>query len=87
MKITKKNGTITLYDDEKVTSSILKANANIPGEDISPAMAAAMANQVFDRLTKDHDLITTVEVRTCVAALLQENDLSETARCYLEYVK
>ena len=27
MKITKKNGTISVYDDQKVVSSILKANA------------------------------------------------------------
>ena len=26
MKITKRNGTITVYDDEKVTKSILNAN-------------------------------------------------------------
>ena len=47
MKITKKNGIVTVYDDEKVIGSILRANAEAPGEAITEAGAAAIADEVF----------------------------------------
>ena len=87
MKITKKNGTISLYDDEKVTRSILSANASIPAESISPAMATAFSNEVFARLTKEHEIIPMADVRACVFALLNEKGFSRTAKCYMEYLK
>ena len=87
MKITKRNGTICLYDDEKVTRSILKANADASGETIPEAMAAALADEVFARLTARHEIITTAEVRACVFALLLERGLPETAACYMEFRK
>ena len=48
MKITKKNGTISVYDAEKVARSILNANANVPAEAITPAMAAALGKEPED---------------------------------------
>ncbi len=87
MKITKKNGTVSLYDDEKVRNSILKANAGIPGESISPAQAAAFADTVFGRLTGRYSVITTADVRECVIALLQEKGFAVTAACYRYYLK
>lgn len=87
MKITKKNGTISMYDDEKVVKSILNANADIPGESISPAVAEAFANAVFNRLTSRFSVITTADVRECVIDLLQEKGYVGTAACYRDYLK
>ena len=87
MKVTKKNGTVMLFDDEKVATSILKANADANEQGLSPAMAANFANEVFNRLTGDHEIITTADVKEYVFALLQEKGFSGTAKCYMEYVK
>ena len=87
MKITKRNGNITVYDDEKITQSILKANAEIPGEAIPEAVAANIAECVFSRLTEENDIITTADVRKGVEALLIERGLPETAKAYSEYKK
>ena len=87
MKITKRNGTISLYDDEKVTRSILRANADAPSETITPAVAAALSDDVFNRLTRQHEIITTAEVRSCVIALLEEKGLCQTAKAYAGYSK
>ena len=50
MKVTKKNGKVVLFDDEKVVRSILKANAEVPGEAMMRKTAQRYANEVFDRL-------------------------------------
>ena len=85
MKITKKNGNVVLYDDEKVIRSILKANAEAPGEEITRKKAAVFADEVFNRITRDHDVIRTKDVRDCVAALLREKGLARTAERYLDF--
>lgn len=87
MKITKRNGKIHIYDDAKVARSILHANENIPAEKIDPAMASALADEVFSRVTKKGDIITTNDVRDCVYELLLEKGYKETAKCYIEYKK
>ncbi|MBR5343398.1 MAG: hypothetical protein IK149_05830 [Oscillospiraceae bacterium] len=87
MKITKKNGNVSLYDDEKVARSILKANADTRSESITPAVAAALADTVFLRLTQQHEIISTADVRSCVVALLRERGLYQTAESYAEYTK
>ena len=87
MKITKRNGSITVYDDEKVKNSILKANALITGETISDNMAEAMANEVLDRLTQDDVNLSTADVRACVYGLLKERDFPLTAEEYWTYKK
>ena len=87
MKITKKNGHTSLYDDEKVVNSILKANAEVPQEAISAAVAAAMADEVFARLTRENEILTTQDVRSCVQALLLERGLPRTAQRYMEFQK
>ena len=87
VKITKKNGTVSLYDDEKVAASILKANAEAPDEIMTKSMAAALADEVFARLTEEHDFITTADVRKCVTALLKERGLTDTAARYDAYQK
>ena len=87
MKITKKNGMIHLYDDAKVARSILHANESIPAETIEPPMASALAEEVFSRVIKKGDIITTNDVRDCVYELLLEKGYPETAKCYIEYRK
>ena len=85
MKITKKNGNVVLYDDEKVIKSILRANAEAPGEEISRKKAAVFADEVFSRITRNHDVIRTQDVRDCVSALLREKGLTRTAERYLDF--
>ncbi len=87
MKITKRNGTIHLYDDEKVARSILHANEGVPFETITPAMASAFAGEVFARVTDKYEIVTTSDVRDCVYALLNEKGLTGTAKSYIEYKK
>ena len=87
MKITKRNGTITVYDDEKVMKSILKANADAEEEKISEKEAEAMAFDVFNKLIDENEIITTKEIRECVYALLCEKGYPETARSYAEFKK
>ena len=87
VKITKKNGHETLYDDEKVISSILKANAETSGEKLSRTIAASIAADVFNRLTAENEIITTAEIRECVDLILRERGYPETAKRYTEYKK
>ena len=87
MKITKKNGLICLYDNEKVARSILKASADTEDERISPKMADALTDEVFDRLIARHEIITTAEVRACVYALLKERGFPKTAESYEDFKK
>lgn len=84
MKITKKNGNITMYDDQKVVSSILKANAGT-SEKIPDKVAAAMADDVFAQLTEGSEIITTKEIRDCVYQILLDRGYTETAKRYIEY--
>ncbi len=85
MKITKKNGNVVLYDDEKVINSILKANAEAAGEELSRKKAAVLADEVFTRVTDRNDVIRTKDVRDCTAALLREKGYPKTAEFYLNY--
>ena len=87
MKITKRNGNVVLYDDDKVASSILKANEGIAMEEITEKAAAALAGDVFAKLTEQDAIISTKEVRDCVYALLLEKGYLQTAKRYMEYKK
>jgi len=87
MKITKKNGNVTIYDDEKVMRSILKANAEVREEQLSEKEAAAIADRVFAKLTAQYEVITTADIRDCVGAILVEKGLPLTAQHYLSYQK
>ncbi len=87
MKITKRNGNITVYDDQKIISSILKANKDSSDTGISANVAANLAGEVFSRLTADNEIISTKDVRDYVYALLVERGFSDTARRYAEYKK
>ena len=87
MKITKRNGMIHVYDDSKVARSILHANENVSTETIEPAVADALSNEVFSRVTKKSDIVSTSDVRDCVYELLMEKGYVDTAKCYIEYKK
>ena len=87
MKITKRNGSIVLFDDEKVKNSILKANACVSGEMLSAKKAGAIANEAFDSLMKEREMVMTAEVRAYVYALLKEKGYPKTAECYWTYKK
>ena len=70
-----------------MAQSILKANAGVPLEEISPAVASALADEVFTRVTKQYEIISTADVRECVGGLLREKGYYETAKSYMEYQK
>lgn len=86
MKITKRSGTIVLYDDEKLVGSILRANAETD-EELSERSAAYLADAVLGRLAKRHDIITTQHIREGVHTALIERGLPMTAKRYIEYGK
>ena len=87
MQVTKKNGKVVVFDDEKVVASILKANAEVPSEAMTRKTAQRYASKVFDRLTDRSEIITTAEVRDCVAEVLREKGRPQTAEHYLAYRK
>jgi len=87
MQVTKKNGKVVVVDDEKVVASILKANAEVPSEAMTRKTAQRYASEVFDRLTDRSEIITTAEVRDCVAEVLREKGRPHTAEHYLAYQK
>ena len=87
MEINKKNGRVMLFDDEKVVRSILKANAEVPGEAMMRKTAQRYASEVFNRLTERCEIITTEDVRRCVAEVLREKGKPQTAEHYLAYKK
>ena len=87
MKITKRSGVVALYDDEKVVKSILKANGGIAEETIARKEAVTIANEVFDTLTRNKEIITTAEVRACVYEKLLGRGFPLTAEIYRSYKK
>ena len=82
-----KAANLTVYDDEKVVNSILKANRGISGEEITKTMAVNIADEVFSRLTTENEIITTKDVRDSVYAILTERDYPKTANAYADYKK
>jgi len=86
MKITKRQGSIVLYDDEKLVNSMLRANAETT-EVLTPRTAAWLSDVVIGRLAKAHDIITTGMIREGVYEVLRENGLVMTAERYREYIK
>ena len=87
MKVTKKNGNVVQFDDEKIVSSILKANAEVPEEELSKQAAAFLAGEVIGRLAERQDIITTQDLREGVEKRLCEKGYPLTAKRYMEYSK
>ena len=86
MKITKRNGNIVFYDDEKVVNSIMRANKGT-GEDLTAKQAEFLADAVLGRLIKNHSIVTTEMIREGVYEALKEKDLWFTAKEYMEFRK
>lgn len=87
MVITKKNGRVVVYDTEKIVKSILMANADTLDEEVSRHMASYIADEVFTKLTREKEIITTQDVRDCVYAKLCEINLPHTAEQYRKFAK
>ncbi len=85
MKVTKRNGKVVLYDDEKVATSIVWANGRTKGETITIATGKRIADEVFRRLTSENDFITTKEIQDCVYEVLCEQGYPQTAESYINY--
>ena len=86
MKITKRNGNIVFYDDEKIVGSILRANAGT-GEALTAKQAEFLADAVLGRLIKNNPIVTTQMIRDGVYEALKERDLWFTARQYMDFRK
>ena len=86
MKITKRNGNIVIYDDEKVVGSIMKANEGT-GEQLTAKQAEFLTDAVLGRLIKEHSIVTTQMIRDGVYKALNEKDLWLTAKRYMDYKK
>ena len=87
MKVTKRNGNVVLYDDDKVASSIVWANGRTDEEVITVKTGKRIADEVFRRLTAEKDIISTEEIRACVSEVLIEQGYPKTAENYVKYKK
>ena len=87
MKVTKRNGTVVVYDDEKIIRSILRANADTLSEQLSEKSAAYIAGAVFARLSSQEEIISTNDVREHVYSMLLEKGYPLTAKNYMEFRK
>ena len=86
MKITKRNGNIVFYDDEKVVNSIMNANKGT-GEELTPKQAEFLADAVLGRLIKENPIVTTQMIREGVYEALREKELWLPAKEYMEFKK
>lgn len=86
MKVTKRNGTLVFYDDEKIVRSILRANEGTK-EALTNSGASYLAGVVFGRLAGSNEIITTQDIREGVYSALREKGLYVTARKYMDYEK
>lgn len=87
MNITKRSGAVVLYDTTKTVSSILKANAEVMEEKITPHAAELMAEEAFEQTIASNEIITTQDLRESVIAVLRKSDYLKTAKRYAEYKK
>jgi len=86
VKIMKRSGNLVFFDDEKLVSSIMKANEGT-GETLSPKAAEYLADAVLGRLVKNNAIVTTQMISEGVYEALNERDLWLTARQYREFKK
>ena len=86
MKITKRNGNVVLFDDEKIVRSIMRANEGT-GEALTEKQTEFLADAVLGRLVKKHSIITTQMVGEGVYEALCERGFTRTATRYKEYKK
>ena len=87
MKVTKRNGNVVVYDDEKVARSILKANAASGEPGLPERVAKGIAGEAFNNLIEEKGVIATSDVREYVHSFLVKRGYPKTAKAYLEYKK
>lgn len=87
MKVTKRNGNVVIYDDEKIIQSILAANACVKEEEISEKTAAYIAGAVFARLSGQADIFSTADVRREVYRMLLDKNYFLTAQKFMAFKK
>ncbi len=86
MKISKRSGSVVLYDDEKVVKSIMKANEETD-EELTVKSAEFLADAVLGRLIKNNTFVTTQMIKDGVYEALRERGLWLTAKHYAEFKK
>ena len=86
MKISKRNGNMVFYDDEKVVRSIMRANEGTE-EKLTVKQAEFLADAVLGRLIKDNSFVTTQMISDGVYDALREMNLWFTAKQYKEFKK
>ena len=86
MKISKRSGSMVMYDDEKVVRSIMKANEETE-EPLTQKAAEFLADAVLGRLIKNNSFVTTEMIREGIYEALKERGLWLTAKQYKEYKK
>ena len=86
MKISKRSGSMVMYDDEKVVKSIMKANEETE-EELTQKAAEFLADAVLGRLIKNNSFVTTDMIREGVYEALRERGLYLTAKQYKEFKK
>ena len=86
MKISKRSGSMVMYDDEKVVRSIMKANEETE-EPLTQKAAEFLADAVVGRLIKNNSFVTTEMIREGIYEALKERGLWLTAKQYKEYKK
>lgn len=82
MEITKRSGSVVLFETGKIAKSILKANEGAFFEEITPAHAEMIADDVFRQLSKETSIITTRDVHLRVYDILLEKGFRDTAALY-----
>ena len=86
MKISKRSGSMVMYDDEKVVKSIMNANEETE-EPLTQKAAEFLADAVLGRLIKNNSFVTTEMIREGIYEALKERGLWLTAKQYKEYKK
>ena len=86
MKISKRSGSMVMYDDEKVVRSIMKANEETE-EPLTQKAAEFLADAVLGRLIKNNSFVTTEMIREGIYEAPKERGLWLTAKQYKEYKK
>ncbi len=87
MIITKKNGNTVVCDDERIVRSVLRANAEVPLEQMTKRQAAVIAAEAVKRILAEREILTTADLREAVYALLCEKGFRQTAEHYMNYKK
>ena len=86
MYVTKRNGSIVLYDNQNVVRSILAANRE-SGEIMPRRIAFIIANTVLEKLPSTSSIVLTSDIRNAVKSELQARGYARTAANYAKFAK